>query len=68
MANTSAVWQQAAHTTYQLSSSCSARAIQKRPQNYKLKNVGEFTGKKSGEWTTSRNLTGQKEQENSAEK
>ena len=30
MANTSALWQQAAHTTYQLSSSrCSARAIQK---------------------------------------
>ena len=30
MANTSAIWQQAAHTTYQLSSpSCSTRAIQK---------------------------------------
>ena len=30
MANTSALWQQAAHTTYQLSSpSCSTRAIQK---------------------------------------
>ena len=29
MANTSAIWQQAAHTTYQLSSpSCSTRAIQ----------------------------------------
>ena len=30
MANTSAIWQQAAHTTYQLSSpSCSTRVIQK---------------------------------------
>ena len=30
MANTSAIWQQAAHTTYQLSSpSCSTGAIQK---------------------------------------
>ena len=30
MANTSAIWQQAAHTTYQLSSpSCSTRAVQK---------------------------------------
>ena len=30
MANTSAIWQQAVHTTYQLSSpSCSTRAIQK---------------------------------------
>ena len=30
MANTSAIWQQAAHTTYQLSfPSCSTRAIQK---------------------------------------
>ena len=30
MANTSAIWQQAAHTTYQLSSpSCSTRAIRK---------------------------------------
>ena len=30
MANTSAIWQQAGHTTYQLSSpSCSTRAIQK---------------------------------------
>ena len=30
MANTSAIWQQTAHTTYQLSSpSCSTRAIQK---------------------------------------
>ena len=32
IANTSAIWQQAAHTTYQLSSpSCSTRAIQKKP-------------------------------------
>ena len=30
MANTSAIWQQASHTTYQLSSpSCPTRAIQK---------------------------------------
>ena len=32
MANTSAIWQQTADTTYQLSSpSCSTRAIQKSP-------------------------------------
>ena len=32
MANNSAIWQQAAHTTYQLSyPSCSTRAIRKSP-------------------------------------
>jgi len=36
MANTSATWQQAAHTTYQLSSpSCSTRAIQKKKKEKK---------------------------------
>ena len=57
MANTSAIWQQAAHTTYQLSSSCSTRAIPL------TKNILEFSGKKSGEWTISRKMTIQKEQQ-----
>ena len=45
MANTSAIWQQAAHTTHQLSSpSCSTRAIQKSlPLNEKYL---EFSGGK----------------------
>jgi len=69
MANTSAIWQQAARTTDQLSSpSCSTRAIQKIPKKISTKKFGEFPGKKLGEWTTSRNLTGQKEQEDWAEK
>ena len=63
MANTSAIWQQAAHTTYQLSSpSCSTRDIQKSlilNEKY-LRVSGE---KKSGEWTISRKMTRQKEQE-----
>ena len=60
-ANTSAIWQQAAHTTYQLSSpSCSTRAIQKSlTLNEKYLS---FLGKKSGEWTISRKITRQKEQ------
>ena len=66
MANTSAIWQQAAHTTYQLSSpSCSTRAIQK---SLTLKKNYEFSGKKSGEWTISRKMTRQKEQEDLAGK
>ena len=53
MANTSAIWQQAAHTTHQLSSpSCSTRAIQKSLTLNKK--YFEFSGKKSGEWTISR--------------
>ena len=63
MANTSAIWQQAAHTTDQLSSpSCSTRAIQK---SLTLNNnkKSEFSGKKSGEWTISRKMTRQKEPE-----
>ena len=46
MANTSAIWQQAAHTAYQLSSpSCSTRAIQKS-LTLNEKNIWEFSGKK----------------------
>ena len=48
MANTSAIRQHAAHTTYQLSSpSCSTRAIQKSLTLNKK--IFEFSGKKSGE-------------------
>ena len=62
MANTSAIWQQAAHATYQLSSpSCSTRAIQKSlTLNEKYPRV---FWKKSGEWTINRKMTRQKEQE-----
>ena len=67
MDNTSAIWQQAAHTTYQLSSpSYSTRAIQKRltlNENYL-----RVFWQKSGEWTISRKMTRQKEQEDLAEK
>ena len=46
MANISAIWQQAAHTTYQLSSlSCSTRAIQKGLTLYE--DVKSFLGKKA---------------------
>ena len=63
MVNISAIWQQAAHTTYQLSSpSCSTRAIQKSlTLNEKI--FESFLEKKSGEWTISRKMTRQKEQE-----
>ena len=61
MANTGAIWQQAAHTTYQLSSSSSTKAIQKSlTLNEK---IFEFSGKKSGEWPFSRKMTRQKEQD-----
>ena len=67
MANTSAIWQQAAHTTYQLSSPrCSTRAIQKSltlDENYL-----RVFWQKSGEWTISRKMTRQKGQEAEAEK
>ena len=67
MANTSAIWQQAAHTTYQLSSpSCLTRAIQKSlTLNEKYLS---FLEKKAEEWTISRKMTRQKEQEDLAEK
>ena len=67
MANTSAIWQQAAHTTYQLSSpSCSIRAIQKSlTLNEKYLS---FLEKKSGGSTISRKMTRQKEQKDQAEK
>ena len=68
MANTSAIWQQTAHTTYQLSSpSCWTRAIQKSLTLYE-KYLKVFWKKKSGEWTISRKMTRQKEQEDQAEK
>ena len=48
MANTSAIWQQDAHTTYKLSSpSRSTRAIQKAKPL--MKNILEFSGEKSQE-------------------
>jgi len=64
MSNTRAIWQQAAHTTYQLSSpSCSKRAIQKSlTLNEKYFKFSEKK-KKAGEWTISRKMTKQKEQE-----
>ena len=62
MADTSAIWQQAAHTTHQLSSpSYSTRAIQKSLTLIE-KYFRDFW-KKSGEWTISRKMTRQKEQE-----
>ena len=59
----SAIWQQAAHTTYQLSTpSYSTRAIQKSlTVNEKYLRV--FWKKKVIEWTISRKMTRQKEQE-----
>jgi len=59
MANTSAIWQQAAHTTYQLSSpSCSTGTIQKSlTLNKKI--FESFLEK----GTISRKITRQKEQE-----
>ena len=68
MANTSAIWQQAAHTTYQLSSpGCSTIAIQKSlTLNEKI--FESFLEKKSGEWTISRKTTRQKGQKAEAEK
>ena len=64
MANTSAIRQQAAHTTYQLSSpNCSTRALQKSLTLHE-KYLRVFWKKKpSGEWTISRKITRQKEQE-----
>ena len=59
MANTSAIWQQTAHTTYQLlSPRCSTRAIQKSLTLNK-KYLRVLWKKKSGEWTISRKLTRQ---------
>ena len=69
MANTSAIRQQAARTTHQLSfSSRPTKAIQKRPAIYE-KCSRIFSGekkKKSREWTTSRKMTRQKEKEDQA--
>ena len=54
MANTSAIWQQIAQTTYnyRLPASWSATANQKI---FFL--IREFSGEKSGEWTTGRKTT-----------
>ena len=61
-ANTSAIWQQAVHTTYLLSSpNCSIRAIQKSLTLKKCLRI--FWRNKSGEWTISRKVARQKEQE-----
>ena len=57
------MWQQAAHTTYQLSSSrCSTRAI---PNSLILneKYLSFLERKQSGDWTISRKMTRQKAQE-----
>ena len=66
MANTSAIWQQAAPTNYHL------LAAQQEPYKkaYPLtKNIWSFLGEKeSGEWTISRKMTRQKEQKDWAEK
>ena len=68
MANTRAIWQQAAHTTYQPSSpTCSTRAIQKSI-TLNEKYLSFLEEKNSGEWTISRKITRQKEQEDQAEK
>ena len=67
MAFTSTIQQLAAHNTYQLASpSCSTRAIQKSLTLNKNYLTGVFflrTQKESGEWTISRKITRQKEQE-----
>ena len=66
LANTSAIWQQAVHTTYQVSSpSSSTRAIQKcLTLNAKIFEFsGEKEKKKAAEWNISRKMTRQKEQE-----
>ena len=49
MANTSAIWQQAAHIIYQLSS-----PIRSTRAHLLMKNTGEFSGKEPGEWKISR--------------
>ena len=63
MASTSAIWQQAEHTTYQLSSpSCSTRAIQKSlTLNEKYLRVFWRTSQENG--PISRKMTKQKEKE-----
>ena len=66
MANTSAIRQEAIHTTYHLASpSCSAGAMQKA--YLFTRNVGQSSGIKSGEWAISRKMARQKEQEDWAE-
>ena len=59
MENTSAIWQEAARTTYQLSSpSCSTKAIQNSSiLNVIMKKYLRVFWKKSEEWTISRKMT-----------
>jgi len=59
MANTSAIWQQAASTTYQL---LAAQEPHKKVY-LSMKNAGEGFGerKKSREWTISRKMTRQQQ-------
>ena len=57
MANTSAIWQQAAHTTYHLP------AAQQELYNNKKRQIFEFSAKKSREWTISRKMSRQKQRE-----
>ena len=69
MTNTSTTWQQAVHTTYQTSSpSCSTKAPYKKSLSLNEKCWRIFWVKKAGEWTVNRKTTGQKEQEDLAEK
>ena len=64
MTNTSPMWQQAAHTTYQLSCpSCLARAIHTFKSLTFNENIfWELFGKTSDEWTINRKMIRQKEQ------
>ena len=64
MTNTSPMWQQAAHTTYQLSfPSCLARAIHTFKSLTFNENIfWELFGKTSDEWTINRKMIRQKEQ------
>ena len=57
MANTRAIWQQAAHTTYQPSCPCCSTSHTKKSLT---KTVGTLLEKQSGEWTISRKMARQK--------
>ena len=57
MANTSAIGQQAAHTTYRLPSPAQQEPYKKAQLLTKI--AGEFSTNKSGEWTISREMTRQ---------
>ena len=57
MANTSAIWQQAANTTYRLPSPAQQEPYKKA--QLLMKTAGFFFINNSGEWTTSREMTRQ---------